>query len=59
METTVANAKENSKRGPIVEDETVSGGLDANGRPIVESKTPDGKAPDNVHPTDPREESRK
>jgi hypothetical protein len=38
-----------------VEDETVVGGEDENGAPVVRPKTSDGKADESVRPTDPRE----
>lgn len=43
------------KPGVIVEDETVVGGEDENGAPVVRPKTSDGKADESVRPTDPRE----
>lgn len=43
---------------PLVEDETVCGGLDAEtGAPVVRPKTPDGRADEATDPTDPREKS--
>lgn len=47
-----------SIRGPLVEDETVVGGLDDTGASVIKPKTPDGKADESVKPTDPREARR-
>lgn len=44
-------------RGPLVEDASVVGGLDANGAPIIRPKTPEGRADESVTPTDPREQA--
>ena len=43
------------KPGPLVEDDSVVGGFDADGAPVIRAKTPDGKADESVKPTDPRE----
>lgn len=47
------------KPGILVEDETVVGGEDANGAPVVRPKTSDGRADEAVKPTDPREAPRR
>ncbi len=44
------------KPGPIVEDETLVGGLDATtGAPVIRPKTPEGRADEATKPTDPHE----
>lgn len=49
-------AKISTKPGPIVEDTSVVGGVDAKtGAPVVRPKTPDGRADESTKPTDPRE----
>lgn len=43
---------------PLVEDETLTGGLDAEtGAPVIKPKTPDGRADESMIPTDPREKA--
>ena len=43
------------KVGPIVEDTTVVGGVDAKGAPVIVTKTPSGHVQEDVTPTDPNE----
>lgn len=41
---------------PLVEDETVAGGVDKQtGAPVIRPKRPDGKVDEATTPTDPRE----
>jgi hypothetical protein len=48
------------KPTPIVEDETMVGGTDAEtGAPVIKPKTSDGRADESVRPTDPREAPKK
>lgn len=48
--------KPEKKVGPLVEDESVVGGTDAEtGAPVIRPKTPDGKADRLTEATDPRE----
>lgn len=43
---------------PLVEDESVCGGLDAEtGAPVIRPKTSDGRADEGTVPTDPREKA--
>ena len=44
-------------KGLIVEDTSVVGGIDADGKPVIVSKTPDGKAPPTVESTDQNEKA--
>jgi len=48
--------QEKPKVGPLVEDTTKVGGVDKKtGKPVIRTKTPDGKADESVEPTDPNE----
>jgi len=49
--------KKKKKPGPIVEDESVVGGTDEHGAPVIVPKRVDGTVQENVSPTDPREKS--
>jgi hypothetical protein len=44
------------RKGVLVEDETVVGGQDQHGAPVVAPKTTEGSADESVQPTDRREE---
>tara|TARA_R100001086_G_scaffold211678_1_gene127684 strand:- start:4855 stop:5073 length:219 start_codon:yes stop_codon:yes gene_type:complete len=45
-----------NRRGPIVEDSTVVGGIDADtGAPVIRPKNPDGNADSQTEATDPGE----
>lgn len=49
-------AKSGNKPGPLVEDTSVTGGVDrATGAPVVRAKGPDGKGDRLTETTDPRE----
>lgn len=43
------------KVGPLVEDTSVVGGVDATGAPRIVSRTPDGGVQEDVKPTDPHD----
>lgn len=48
-----SSAAGNKRPGPLVEDSSVAGGLDAQGRPVIKPKNIDGKIAEDA--TDPRE----